>query len=314
MCTGIQIPSPQGPVLGRSMDIQGPVDYNIIYFPKGYPIAEDLLGGHFVSDYACVGVGFRNQDPLKDGINERGLVGIINEYFVNHLFADRVDPDQTNLSSFYYLNYALGKYASVAELVEDLPNIHLAKEDHQGRQVICPDFHYMFTDVTGACVVLEPHEGRLICHANPYQVMTNAPDFSYHIKKLKQTFNLDDLASFKGAKKLPGGYDPSSRFIKAFYLSAMSLPAESTDQALGQCYTILDAVQLPKGFIPNKSHHYYTFTSYIAVYDTAKKRLTLKSHSNPTVYEALLEDLVTGSDRQAIFLDLDFNAVNLLRG
>lgn len=42
MCTGIQMTYDQGVVLGRTMDVEGPVPWNIIYQPADYPAADDL--------------------------------------------------------------------------------------------------------------------------------------------------------------------------------------------------------------------------------------------------------------------------------
>ena len=80
MCTGIKIDYYDGCVLGRNMDYEVPVDYNVLYLPRNYNFCNDLMGKPLYSKYKILGVCFHNRDPLKDGINEHGLMGITNSF------------------------------------------------------------------------------------------------------------------------------------------------------------------------------------------------------------------------------------------
>ncbi len=307
MCTAMQLKYDQGSVLGRTMDIEAPVDYNIIYFPRDYPSAENLLGGHFPSQYKMMGIGFRDWDPLKDGVNEHGLMGVTNDYGGFNLHPDQVDPNKINVSSFYFMNYCLANFKTVDELIEHLPDIHLSTHNSQGEKVISPKFHFMFADASQRCVVIEPRDQQLLVYDNPYQVMTNTPKFPSHLKVIEDYFGeLDDLNDFNAAKHLPGGYDPKSRFVKAYYFSQTSLKPEDNHQALGYLFRNLSAIALPQGFIKNQSYHSITFTQYIAGYDSSQQTLNIQAADNPTIYSLHFDDIAQPDQRQAFFIPHEF--------
>ncbi len=306
MCTGIKINYEDGCVMGRTMDYEIPLKYNVIYLPKNYNFCDDLVGKPLYSKYKTLGICFENRDPLKDGVNEHGLIGITNEFSGFNLYSKKIEPEKVNISSLDYFTYALANYKSVDELTKDLPNIHISTKDHREENVISPDFHFMFADSTKRCIVIEPKKGKLVCFENPYDVMTNSPGFESHVRRLHQLLDLDNLESFNSAKNLPGGYDPVSRFIKAFYLTKMNVKPNSSKEALSYSYNIMGAVAMPNGFVRNKKYNHNTYTRYICSYDSKYKLLTVKSNTNPTVYQIGFEDIEDKDKRQAFFLNTDF--------
>lgn len=306
MCTGIKIDYDDGCVLGRNMDYEVPVDYNVIYLPRNYNFCNDLMGRPLYSKYKVMGVCFHNKDPLKDGVNEHGLIGITNAFSGFNLYDKEVKPGKLNISSLDYFTYALANYKSVDELVEDLPNIHISTKDYSGKDVISPDFHFMFADSTKRCVIVEPKRKELTYHENPYGVMTNSPGFESQVRRLKKLIDLDKLEAFNSAKDLPGGYDPTSRFIKAFYLTKMHVEPKDYKEALAYSYNILGAMAMPNGFVRNKKYNSTTYTRYICVYDSKHRLLTVKSMTNPVVYHLSFDDIKEEDKRQAFFIDTDF--------
>ena len=203
MCTAIKINYDDGCVMGRTMDFEHPLDYNVVYLPKNYNFSNDLMNKPLYSKYKTLGICFENRSPLKDGINEHGLIGLTNEFTGFNLYDNQVKAEKINISSLSFLTYALSSYKSVEELIEDLPNIHLSTRDHKGENVISPDFHYMFTDSTKRCLVIEPKRKELLYYENPYDVMTNSPGFESHVKRLTKLIDLDNLNDFNSAKDLP---------------------------------------------------------------------------------------------------------------
>lgn len=311
MCTGIKINFEDGCVMGRTMDYEVPLKYNVIYLPKNYNFCSDLMNKPLHSKYKTLGICFENRDPLKDGINEHGLIGITNVFSGFNLYANQVKSEKINISSLNYLSYALTNYKSVEELVEDLPNIHISTKDYKGENVISPDFHFMFADSTKRCIIIEPKRKELICYENPYGVMTNSPGFESHVRRLNQLLDLENLEDFNSAKNLPGGYDPVSRFIKAFYLTKMNVNSNSSKEALSNFYNIMASMTIPNGFIRNKKYNDTTYTRYICSYDSKNKLLTVKSSTNPTVYKLGFDDIKDEEKRQAFFLSEDFIVENL---
>lgn len=312
MCTGIKINYDNGCVMGRTMDYEVPIKYNALYLPRGYNFCKDLMGQSMFAKYKSLGICFENRTPLKDGVNEHGLVGITNTFTGFNLYDNKVEPGKTNISSLDYLTYALSSYKSVDELIHDLPNIHMSSKDYKGDNVISPDFHYMFTDSSKRCIVIEPKRKQLIIYENPYDVMTNSPGFESHVRRLIEHIDLDNLDSFNSSKNLPGGYDPFSRFIKAFYLTKTNVKSNNYKEAFSHFYNIMSAMVMPEGFVKNKKYNETTYTRYICGYDTSNKLLTVKSHSNPRVYQLGFEDIDQEDKRQEFFLDLDFTTEKLI--
>lgn len=311
MCTGIKVDYKDGCVMGRTMDYEVPLNYNVLYLPRNYNYGRDLMGRPIKIKYKLLGVCFENEDPLKDGVNEYGLMGITNAFSGFNLYDSQVKPDKINISSLDFLTYVLTNYKSVDELVEDLPNIHIASKNAKGEEVISPDFHHMFADSTKRCVVIEPKRKRLVYYENPYNVMTNSPGFESHVRRLKKTMDLDRLEEFNSSKDLPGGYDPVSRFIKAFYLNKMNVESNNYKEALGNAYNIMAAMTMPNGFVRNRKYNHTTYTRYICAYDSKHRLLTVKSATNPTVYKLGFEDIEDKDERQAFFLDLGFSMEDL---
>lgn len=290
MCTTIKLQSDEGYVLSRTMDFEAPLVFNGLHIPRGTVFAKDLYGQDLEARYRALGIVFYNHMPLKDGINEHGLIGCTNYFHLVNNHARDLDQGRVNISSLDYLNYALLNYKSVEELVEDLENIHIAEVDFKGDKVICPNFHHMFTDRTGRCVVIEPKNRKYVCYDNPYDVMTNSPGFDRHVKKLKETIDLTNLDNFKGAKNLPGGYDPVSRFIRAYFFVRRSLKAEGQKEALANSYNIMDTMNIPHGFIWSTADNHHIYTRYISSYDTKNLTMTAKSFSNQRIYRAKFDD------------------------
>ncbi len=312
MCTGIKIDYNMGSVMGRTMDFEVPVGYNALYLPRNYNIGNDLLGNQMITKYKALGICFEDRDPLKDGVNEHGLVGITNTFTGFNLYDNKVDPEKINISSLNFLNYVLGNYKSIEELIQNIDNIHMSSKDFNGERVISPDFHYMFTDTTKRCIVVEPKKKKLLVYENPYNVMTNSPGFESHVRRLVEHMELESLEDFNASKNLPGGYDPFSRFIKSFYLTKMNVDSESRNEAFSHFYNILGAMVMPEGFVRNKKYNETTFTRYICGYDTFEKILTVKSHKNPTVYQLSFNDIKEVDKRQAFPIRDEFKAENLI--
>lgn len=306
MCTGIKVNYEDGCVMGRTMDLEVPTNYNVLYLPRNYNFCNDLMGNALRSKYKILGVCFENRTPLKDGVNEHGLVGITNTFTGFNLYNNEVNPEKNNISSLDYFTYALANYKSVEELIEDLPNVHMSTKDHKGESVISPDFHFMFADSTKTCIVIEPKKRGLVYYENPYDVMTNSPGIESHIKRLNKLLDLDNLEDFNSSKDLPGGYDPFSRFIKAFYLTKMNVESHNSNEAFSHFYNIMGAMVMSEGFVRNDKYNETTYTRYICGYDTKDKLLTIKAHTNPIVYQLGFKDIEDEDVRQEFFLEQEF--------
>lgn len=311
MCTGIKFNYPDGYVLGRTMDFEHPIDYSIIYLPRNYHYCDDLFGNEYKTKYKIMGLTFNSQDPYKDGINEHGLMGITNDFTGFNLYEPNPIEGKFNIGSLDFMSYILTSYKDVEEIRKNLDNIVIATRNSKGEKLLSPDFYFYFVDQKGDSIVVEPKRGKLVGKNNPYEVMTNSPELESHEKKLKKYMDLEKLRDFNSGKNLPGGYDPTSRFVRAFYMKNTHIQAKTQEEALAYTYNILDAMSLPLGFIYNKTIDTYTYTRYIVAYESSEKLLTIKTEKNPAIYSLSFDDIKNEDQRLEIKLEKDFTAIKI---
>lgn len=305
MCTAISLTYglDKNPILGRNMDFDIPIEYSILFLPKAYDYGEDLMANPLKSKYPSLGLCFLKHNPLKDGINSMGLMGISNLYIGMRRHSNKIVEGKVNLSSLDYLNYALSNYDSVDSLLKDLDNINLANRNSMGNKVIAPDFHYYFVDKNAKEVILEPQEGKLIPKDPIHKVMTNSPNLEAHIKRYDRLINSKKNISL--AKDLPGGYDPNSRYVKAALLLEKLPKAENVKDSLSYGYSILDSLKLPEGFTLTPRDH--TYTRYQTFYDSKNLLLTVKSHMGSRILVYKLEDFIKDGQRKIIDVPQEFS-------
>lgn len=312
MCTSIIVRyKGEGAVMARNMDYEHPMRYNIVYFPKDFHYAYDLYGKPLRSKYRMMGLSFNYENPLKDGVNEHGLMGCTNTFSILDPYYSEVDPNRKNISSLNYFSYALANYKDVPELIADLENIHISTKDFKGNPALTPRFHYFFADNKGNSIIIEPEKKELRAIENLYDVMTNSPKYSSHVKRLKKLMDPDDCCDFNSVKHLPGGYDPVSRFIKAFYMVKTHVAAKDRDQALENSYSILESLKMPEGFVKLDGNPDHSYTRYICAYDNKSCLLTVRSHTNPTIFSLSFNDFKGVKERITMEVPKDIKLTKL---
>lgn len=120
----------------------------------------------------------------------------------------------------------------------------------------------MVTDASGQSIVIEYTDGALKIHDAPLGVITNAPNYDWHMTNLMNFVNLSmfsvkpkDISGIKiapigagsGMIGLPGDNTPPSRFIRAVAWSQTARPLETAKEAVYETFRILDNFQLPLG-------------------------------------------------------------------
>ncbi|MCE9841759.1 linear amide C-N hydrolase, partial [Proteus terrae] len=95
-------------------------------------------------------------------------------------------------------------------------------------------FHYAFYDKKGGSIVVEATNGKLHVYQNPTRVMTNGPDFPWHLTNLNNYSQLTNIDKSSGklaninvvqpdsgiaTSQLPSSDTSVGRFIRAVYFS-----------------------------------------------------------------------------------------------
>lgn len=268
-CTGIKCIAIDGTTVhGRTLEFGVEIESSIVFIPRNYSFSSLTPKGEgmsYKSKYAMLGAISYTNLAIMDGINEEGLaVGTF--YFPG--FADYVPTTEENqkhsLSPIDFPNWILSQFSSIKEIKNALKDIVIAPTVYSSWENMVPPFHYIVFEKSGACIVIEPIEGKLIVYDNPLGVLTNSPTFDWHLTNLRNYINLTPyniapitqngmiLAPFgqgSGMVGLPGDFTPPSRFVRAAIFSRTSLQVENTDEAIFQTFHILNQFDIPKGIV-----------------------------------------------------------------
>ncbi len=99
---------------------------------------------------------------------------------------------------------------------------------------------------------------------NPLGVMTNSPEFNWHLQNLRQYIGLKSqpfaptewgdvpLSAFgqgSGTMGLPGDFTPPSRFVRAAYGKQNIQGIENEEEGISAIFHILSNCEVPKGSV-----------------------------------------------------------------
>lgn len=267
--------------LGRTMDFSHDIMPQLYVIPKAYVWNSNLYDKQFKNTYAIIGIGQKIDGLLGffDGVNEKGFAAAA-LYFAGYAKYDTAIHKGTEpVASIDFLHYILGRCASVKELSYLLKSITIIGTPDPVTKTIAP-LHWIVADRSGACAVIESTDRGLEIINNPIGVMTNSPDFRWHMTNLRNyieaspkqkeevrwcNIRLTPFGQAGGTVSLPGGFTSPERFVRTAYLKAhLPIPKNSTE-AIAACFHIVENVSIPKGaVITNRDTYDYTkYTAFI---------------------------------------------------
>lgn len=267
-CTGISLTAKDGAVLyGRTMEWGAfNLQSRLILLPRGTEFVgstpEGKPGIKWNGKYGVVAIDALHKLAVMDGLNEKGLaVGTF--YHPGFAVYAAYDPAHASksLGPTEVAHYLLTNCATVAEARKAMEEIHVAPvvEPALG---FAPGVHFMVTDPTGKHLVIEFREGKTTFFDAPLGVITNAPDYDWHITNLRNYINLSPVAlpgkkiedlDFKplgggsGMIGLPGDFTPPSRFVRAVAFSQTARPTKDGPETRYEMFRILDNFNVPLG-------------------------------------------------------------------
>jgi penicillin V acylase-like amidase (Ntn superfamily) len=256
-CTSLMITDLNGNGYhGRTLEFSSVLPTSMTYFPVGTKIESFTPAGKqgktFNTKYAILGMTAQalptaKQVTFADGMNDRGLSMKIN--WLNSTTAVPVTADDSKLLSVTdFGSWTLGNFKSVAEL-----KAGLGSKETEFWLPILKDFspnpwpqHYHFVDKTGDNLVVEFTNGKMNVYDNPVGVLTNGPDFPWHLQNLSNyTFtNVDKNTGQLGKLKLstqdagialtalPSAQTSQGRFVKAAFYSNYVRKAKTPNDAM----------------------------------------------------------------------------------
>lgn len=268
-CTSFQLIAKDGSkVYARTMEFQFPLGSDLVVLPRQSKFVasgpNNKPGMNWTSKYAVVGMNGYGKPLIIDGLNEKGMAGGI-LYFPDH--AAYSDPSKANpaasMAPWEFMSWALMNFATVAEVKKALNQVSVITLKQPDLNVV-PPFHYVLHDATGAVLVIEPINGKLVATDNPFGVMTNSPPFDWHINNLGNYVKLNPMepnpikafgqtiapiSTGAGFLGMPGDSTSPSRFIRALTYSATVIPAANADENVRLAEHVLHNFDIPRGSI-----------------------------------------------------------------
>lgn len=313
MCTCFKIKAKDGSVVvGRTMEFGIDLQSKITIFPRGYKFQatgpNSKAGFSWEGKYGMVGMDAFGLPVVSDGINEMGL-------YVGDLYLPGFAKYQDVPSGEE--NRAIAQLEVAGYLLSNCKNVEEAK-DAIGKVLVwpfsaeqiktVPPLHFPVIDTEGNCAVFEYIDGKLNIHDNPLGVLTNSPDFGWHMINLRNYVNLsannvpdlkldgDELAPIgqgSGMLGLPGDATPPSRFIRAVALTQSAVKSENVQEATKTAFHIVNNFDIPKGFARQElnGQTFYDYTSWLTISDLKQKIYYYRGYDNFKFYGVLLEKL-----------------------
>ncbi|RZI48203.1 choloylglycine hydrolase family protein [Lactococcus kimchii] len=295
MCTSIQMKSADGGLLfARTMDWH---TYNAgaLLLPQKYSWTSVYSGQKVTNLYAILGVGnlaARPHADISDGVNEHGLAVQKLTFSNQSEYADHAQPSKIQLAAFELVLWLLGNCRSVADIRQKISQVQLMTDQFSAFKFGRNDLHFSATDPTGQMINIEPcKQGELLVSDNPIGVVTNAPKFDREIEKLSTYMDFKPLTeitsanslnpnqvstgNFNGKPVFPGGFTPTSRFIRASVLKERAIFPENEHENVIETWHILNSVTVPKS-----SGRSGTYTIYRSAVEVNSRKLYLQTYND----------------------------------
>lgn len=278
-CTSLEYIDANGNVYhGRTMELTGDLPYQLVYLPAGQTFESDVGDGHpplaYTSRYAIVGITMPDVSPdgsqqvtigdlkVLDGQNEAGLTFSILAYPTAAGPQTQVDMTRAILDAIDLGTWTLGQFATVAEVKAALADQPVVLAPVRALRGAEPPFHYVLHDRTGASIVIEFEGGQETVYDNPVGVMTNGPQFSWHLTNLNNYSHLTNADRSQGkfgdyevrqpdsgiaTAGLPSSDTSVGRFVRAVYYSTFAEKVSDPDQAVLTLAHLMNNFDRPRG-------------------------------------------------------------------
>lgn len=278
MCTSLSYRDAAGKVyFGRTLELTIDLPYQMVYLPAGFETVS-AVEGHpavpYTARHGILAVTMPNRVPtpeapigisdlkVLEGLNDQGLTFSLLSYPTAAGKHRSVAMTQAVLSASDLGSWCLGQFATVAEVRSALDAQPILLVPLAILGGVESPFHYVVHDATGAALVIEFNRGEMSVHDNPVGVMTNGPEFGWHLTNLDNyTFlsNVDrSSGSFGGYKAvqpdsgiatagLPSSNTSVGRFVRAAYYAHFTEKAATPDLAVQTLAHILNNFDRPRG-------------------------------------------------------------------
>lgn len=277
MCTSVfQIGQTDGAhVLARTMDWPR-LGARPLFCPRNFVWNSIYDDQQYTTKYALIGSGGAHDREIdvSDGVNECGLAVQKLTFTNGSELVIEPGADKVHLAPFELSFYLLANYRSVQDIVDHIEEIELMADKHSMKKYGHSELHFAACDSTGRNIVIEPVTSPIEIIENPLGILTNSNHFDRQIERLGKYLDFTPAflnhnvplnaprvttGNVSGKSIPPGSYSPGSRFIRAAYLKERIDLPQTENEAVDNCWHILDSVNVPKS-----QEHQPTYSVYRA--------------------------------------------------
>ncbi|MCI1283265.1 MAG: choloylglycine hydrolase family protein [Lacticaseibacillus songhuajiangensis] len=316
MCTSFTYEDADGKwYLSRTMDFTFELGGRPVVIPRGWHFKGGVDGVEFNAELGFVGAG-RNvgQYFTVDGVNEAGF-GAATLYFTESKYSDAPVAGKTNLASYELVSYLLGHFHTVGELRDQLDSLNIVAVPNAFMGNIVVPLHWIVADDSGDCAVLEMENDGLQLYDNPVGVMTNSPDFTWHVKNLNNYAQLrptqaagaqygnlaaQGFGAGTGAVGLPGDYTSVSRFVRMAFLRQNGEKVSGQAAAVNTLSHLMNSVDIPRGVkvMEDGGLDYSQYRGYSALSD---RTYFMQPYDDQTITKVQLTEELLNADEPTEF-------------
>lgn len=312
MCTAMVMNTLEGDsYFGRTMDFSYPLEPELYYVPKGYEWNNVLNTHRIRCQYSFMGIG-QDISPIAfaDGVNEMGFGAAVLYFpgYAGYDTPDLQDPSVPSIAAIELTGFLLGLSASVEQAASILRTIRIVGVEDPVTSSIAP-LHWLIADQSGACMVVEKTAEGLNLMDNPIGVLSNSPDFQWHMTNLRNYMNvmpyqyqeiqwdsvkLTPFGQGAGAMGLPGDFTPPSRFVRTAYAKSHAAAPSGREDAVVTCLHIMEGVSIPRGNVVTMRGT-DDYTQYTAFSSLSTGEYYFKTYNNSGITAVKMPDSHNGA-------------------
>lgn len=283
MCTAVNYNN----YFGRNLDYEHKFGEEAVIVPKNFPLPfrfAPTLSSH----PAIIGIAkIIDSYPLFfDGMNEKG-VACAGLNFVGYAHYNKEVKGKINIPSFEFIPYILTHAESVLCAKELLKEINITSTPFS-KDIPPSQLHFIISDKESSLAVESTKEG-LKVYDNPVEVLTNNPEFPWHMTNLSLYLNLTSsypenrfskalpLSPFSrgmGAMGIPGDLSSPSRFIRGAFARE-----NAVCDSIGDFFHILSTTKQILGISKTEGGK-DEMTEYSSAYDRERFILYYTTYTN----------------------------------
>jgi len=326
-CTGIRLVAKDGGVVAaRTLEFGVDLHSEVLVVPAGTAFTGTLPDGgkgiSYTTKYGFLGANAEGMNAILDGLNDHGLyVGLF--YFPDYASYSDVTKDNAAhaMAPYEYANWLLGNFATIDEVKANFNKVALVPVVLDAMKQV-PPVHFVVFDRSGKSVVIEPLDKTLKIFDNPLGVVTNSPNFEWHMTNLRNYVNLTatnvpplglggiTLAQFgqgSGLRGLPGDFTPPSRFVRAVAFSQSAIPSDTSPDAVLQAFHILNNFDIPYGAVRDTQggQTHAEYTTWTSASDLKNLRWYFKTYGDQSIHSVDLTKTLAAAQGKIKLIKMD---------